>query len=96
MALSSPYHILHIYLTDAVAFTTLQFGTGYGEIFLNNVVCTGSENDLNSCSHSAIGSTGTCTHANDAAVRCQGESLSIPALMLKSSSLVTIFSNNEK
>ena len=76
MSLSISFSFHPPALIDAVAFKTLQFGTGYGEIFLNNVVCTGSENDLLSCGHGPIGVTGTCTHNADGAVRCQGKMVS--------------------
>ena len=57
--------------TDAVAFGSAHFGTGTGTIFLDNVGCTGSENNLNDCSRS---SSVSCFggHSEDAGVRCQG------------------------
>ena len=57
--------------TDAVAFSSARFGAGTGTIYLDNVGCTGSENNLINCSRS---STVTCTlgHSEDAGVRCQG------------------------
>ena len=57
--------------TDAVAFSRAHFGAGTGEIYLDNVGCTGSETNLIDCSRS---STVSCSsgHAEDAGVRCQG------------------------
>ena len=57
--------------TDSVAFSRAHFGAGTGTIYLDNVGCTGSENNLNDCSRS---STVTCFggHSEDAGVRCQG------------------------
>ena len=56
--------------TDAVAFTNAHFGAGTGTIYLDNVGCTGSENNLIDCSQS---STVSCAsgHTEDAGVRCQ-------------------------
>ena len=45
-----------------------SFGTGTGRIWLDNVQCTGSEQQLANCTAS---SNGSCTHAQDAGVRCQ-------------------------
>ena len=57
--------------TDAVAFSSAHFGAGTGPIYLDNVHCSGSENNLTECLHS---SNVTCTsgHSEDAGVRCQG------------------------
>ena len=54
--------------TDAVAF---HFGNGNGQIYLNNVDCTGSESNLLNCSRSSFVS---CSggHSWDAGVRSQG------------------------
>ena len=57
--------------TDAVAFGSAHFGAGTGPIYLDDVGCTGSENNLINCSQS---SSVTCfgSHSQDAGVRCQG------------------------
>ena len=57
--------------TDAVAFSRAHFGAGTGTIYLDNVGCTGSENNLIDCPRS---STVSCFggHQEDAGVRCQG------------------------
>ena len=64
------YKISIYYPTDAVAFTNAHFGAGNGTIYLDNVGCTGSENNLIDCPRS---STVSCTsgHTEDAGVRCQ-------------------------
>ena len=71
--LSSPiYKTVYLLLpTDAVAFSGAHFGAGTGTIHLDNVGCTGSENNLIDCSRSSIVS---CYrgHLEDAGVRCQG------------------------
>ena len=48
-----------------------EFGGGNGEIFLDNVRCTGSENSLLDCDANDIGEH-NCQHYEDAGVRCQG------------------------
>ena len=53
--------------TDAVAFSTTQFGAGTGPILLDDVDCSGSENNLTDCSRSSFG---RCYRS--AGVRCQG------------------------
>ena len=61
-----------LYLIDAVAFSNAHYGAGTGTIYLNNVGCTGSENNLIRCPHS---SSNNCDHSEDAGVRCQGYAL---------------------
>jgi len=46
------------------------FGQGSGPILLDNVTCSGGESELASCSHLGIGVTRSCSHAEDAGVRC--------------------------
>ena len=45
------------------------FGQGTGPTFLNDVVCTGTEPSLLSCSHREIGTT-SCSHEFDIGVVC--------------------------
>ena len=56
--------------TDVVAFTNAHFGAGTGTIYLDNVGCTGSENNLIDCPRSSAVSC-TSGHTEDAGVRCQ-------------------------
>ena len=56
--------------TDAVAFTSAHFGGGTGTIYLDDVGCAGSENNLIDCSRSSTVSY-TNGHTQDAGVRCQ-------------------------
>ena len=46
-----------------------MYGMGMGQIFLDNVVCDGSEENLLECNHNAIGIS-NCNHSEDAAVVC--------------------------
>ncbi|NP_999762.1 scavenger receptor cysteine-rich protein type 12 precursor [Strongylocentrotus purpuratus] len=45
------------------------FGPGRGDILLDDVSCTGSEDDILDCSHPPIG-TNNCGHSEDAGVVC--------------------------
>ena len=48
-----------------------SFGEGDGQIWLENVACTGTEESLGMCVHDGIANQ-DCTHAMDAGVTCQG------------------------
>ena len=47
------------------------FGSGSGDIFLDNVVCRGTESSLLECTINTIGQH-NCNHSEDAGVRCEG------------------------
>ncbi|XP_037400456.1 deleted in malignant brain tumors 1 protein-like isoform X2 [Pygocentrus nattereri] len=47
------------------------FGQGSGQIFLDNVDCSGNESTLTNCSHKGFGSH-SCGHGEDASVICSG------------------------
>ena len=48
------------------------FGQGSGSIWLDSVICTGNESTLASCGHLGVGVTRSCSHSEDAGVRCSG------------------------
>ncbi|XP_061176813.1 deleted in malignant brain tumors 1 protein-like [Saccostrea echinata] len=52
-----------------VAIGSASFGQGSGRIWLDNVGCTGREDDIRKCRHSSFG-TSDCHHSEDAGVRC--------------------------
>jgi len=54
------------------------FGEGEGDIFLDNVECTGEEHDLFHCARNDWGDH-NCGHNEDAGVRCQAETAESPS-----------------
>ena len=48
------------------------FGQGSGPIWLDNVVCTGTESTLANCGHLGFNVTRSCSHSEDVGVRCYG------------------------
>ncbi|XP_039885551.1 deleted in malignant brain tumors 1 protein-like isoform X10 [Simochromis diagramma] len=53
------------------ALQSAHFGAGTGEIWLDDVTCSGNESSLTECQHSGFGSN-RCEHGQDAAVICSG------------------------
>ena len=56
----------------AEAILGAQIGSAVGPIFLDEVVCTGSETSLLECRHYTPLGLPTCQHSQDAGVRCVG------------------------
>ena len=59
-----------LHLVGSVSLRGASFGQGTGRIWLSNVQCTGSERRLSNCT-TIFNGTGSCSHAQDAGVRCQ-------------------------
>ena len=59
--------------SSGTSYSSAYFGQGSGPIWLANIVCTGNESTLASCSHLGINVTGSCSHSEDVGVRCFGE-----------------------
>ena len=57
------------------ALGSAPFGAGTGPIWLDDVLCTGSERELSECPHNTNNSFGNhnCNHQQDAGVRCTGK-----------------------
>ena len=52
-----------------LAIATRFYGPGSGQIWLNNLSCTGTELTIEDCSHSGWGIE-ECSHTEDAGVKC--------------------------
>ena len=56
--------------SSGTAIGSAGFGQGSGSILLDSVLCSGSELTLTSCGHLGINITRSCSHGEDAGVRC--------------------------
>ena len=61
------------------AHRSAYFGQGSGPIWLDNLMCDGSEPDLFNCTHPGVGIE-NCDHSDDAGVECAGKSCIVPIL----------------
>ena len=64
------FYALHVLHADVVPLRNSFFGGGLGEIFLDDVLCTGNESRLSDCSAEQLHD---CDHSEDAGVRCGSE-----------------------
>ena len=55
----------------SLALDGAYFGSGNGDIHLDNVVCSGTESSLLQCRTNPIGQH-NCDNSEDAGVRCEG------------------------
>ena len=53
-------------------YITYNFGQGSGPIWLDNVICTGSESTIASCGHLGFNVTRSCGHYEDVRIVCYG------------------------
>ena len=58
--------------SSGTAIGSARFGQGSESIWLDIVTCGGDELTLASCYYAGVGVTGSCSHNNDAGVRCLG------------------------
>ena len=56
--------------SSGTAIRSAGFGRGSGSIWLDSVMCTGNESTLASCGHLGVGVFRSCSHFEDAGVRC--------------------------
>ena len=63
--------IFNILNTGALGLGNAAFGQGTGPIYLDNVMCTGTELNIRNCT---LLTTHNCVHFEDASVICTGES----------------------
>jgi len=65
----------------SVALDGAYFGSGSGDILLDNVVCRGTESSLFECNTNPIGQH-NCDHSEDAGVRCEGINIYVNPMYL--------------
>ena len=58
--------------SSGTAIGSAGFGQGLRSIWLDSVMCIGSESTLASCGHLGVGNIRRCNHSEDAGVRCDG------------------------
>ena len=56
----------------ASSYCCATFGQSYGPVWLSNMGCTSSNNQLTSCTHDNFGAS-TCSHSKDAGAGCRGK-----------------------
>ncbi len=71
MYVCSPCSLVTLRYIVGTAYTHGVFGHGIGIIHLKDTQCIGDETNLTSCSYNAV--TTTCSHGNDAGVKCYRE-----------------------
>jgi len=64
-------HIYCLHFRSVGQFLGNRYGPGTGQIWLDNLACTGSETHLFNCSHNGWGRH-NCGHMEDVSIRCYG------------------------
>ena len=59
--------------SSGTAIESAGFGQGSNLIWMNSVECTGGESILARCGHLGVGITSSCSHSEDAGVKCNGD-----------------------
>ena len=59
--------------SSGTSYSSAYFGQGSGSIWLDSVTCIGSESTIASCGHLGVGIIRSCSHYEDAGVRCSGD-----------------------
>ena len=59
--------------SSGTAIRSAGFGQGSGSIWLDSVTCSSNEIALASCGHLGVNITRSCSHSEDAGVRCSRE-----------------------
>ena len=68
-----PKYDMRLYSPAGEALINAYFGQGGGQIVLDDVQCTGSENKLLACNSAPIlRVSSNCDHSDDVGVRCEG------------------------
>ena len=58
--------------SSGTSYSGAYFGQGSGPIWLDSITCSGTESTLVSCGHLGVNITRSCSHSEDAGVRCSG------------------------
>ena len=64
-----------VYTAGAEVLFENQFGTSVIPIFLDQVVCSGTESSLLDCRRNTVLGLPTCDHSQDVGVRCRGKAV---------------------
>lgn len=75
------YYFANTMLSGVEAPGQGSFGQGTGRIWLDNTQCAGSELELLDCMSSASGAN-SCTHAQDAGVKCGNNYVAAEGLLV--------------
>ena len=72
MGLKKQQHSLLCFFPDAIPVSRALYGPGIGDIFYDDVDCTGRESNVTQCDNRGL-RVHNCQHSEDAGVLCQRE-----------------------